>query len=222
MNSAACPAGNDFDCSVMSATVTVFDLEFTAWEGSVARRWLGPGEFKEIVQIGAVRLDARTLDEQAALNLIVKPRINPVLSDYLENLTGVTNERLSAEGIEFAEAWRRFIEFAGSGPICAFGRDDLVFRENLRLLGLEETPKLPPYTSANSVLRANGIDPEGRRACHVAPLCGVAFVGHEHDGLDDARGVAAGFRALIGRGAANPFLDHEVWTAAGGSGLQQP
>ena len=41
-----------------SGALTVFDLEFTAWECSMASHWLRPGEFKEVVQIGAVRLDA--------------------------------------------------------------------------------------------------------------------------------------------------------------------
>lgn len=190
----------------MAATVTIFDLEFTAWEGSVERRWLGPGEFTEVVQIGALRLDARTLEEEAALNLIVRPQINPVLSVYLEDLTGVTNARVAAEGLEFAQAWRCFVEFAGAGPICAYGRDDIVLRTNLRLLGLEEAPALPPYVNAIDILRANGISTDGCRACHVAPLCGVPFEGHEHDALDDARGVAAGLRALMARGAANPFV----------------
>ena len=34
-----------------AATLTVFDLEFTAWECSMASQWLRPGEFKEGVQI---------------------------------------------------------------------------------------------------------------------------------------------------------------------------
>ncbi len=36
----------------------IFDLEFTAWEGSVAHRWSRPGEFTELVQIGALKIDA--------------------------------------------------------------------------------------------------------------------------------------------------------------------
>ena len=40
--------------------ITIFDLEFTAWECSMASHWLRPGEFKEVVQIGALRVDART------------------------------------------------------------------------------------------------------------------------------------------------------------------
>ena len=39
-------------------SLTVFDLEYTAWECSMARSWLTPGEFREVVQIGAVKLDA--------------------------------------------------------------------------------------------------------------------------------------------------------------------
>ena len=190
----------------MARTAIVFDLEFTAWEGSMVRRWLGPGEFKENVQIGAVRLDADTLAEEAALNLLVRPRINAELSAYLETLTGITNARLKAEGIDFEEAYRRFVEFAGGGFICAFGRDDLVLEDNLRLYGIGEHAPMPPYLNAIPFLKANGIDPAGRHACHVGPLCGAEFHGHEHDALDDARSVADGIRALVARGARNPFL----------------
>lgn len=185
---------------------TVFDLEFTAWEGSMAGRWLAPGEFKEVVQIGAVRLDAQTLEERGSLDVIVRPRINPALSRYLEDLTGITNARVTQEGIDFAEAYRRFCEFADGGTICAFGRDDLVLLENLRLYGLEAVPPLPPYMNVTPWLRANGIEPEGKHACDVGPLCGVPFEGRLHDALDDSRSVAAGIRALVGRSAENPFI----------------
>lgn len=176
----------------------------------MVQRWLAPGEFKEVVQIGAVRLDAETLDEEGALDLIIRPRINPVLSSYLEELTGITNARVVEEGIDFAEAWRRFCDFAKGGPIWAFGRDDLVLRENLRLYGLAEMPPLPAYGNVTPWLRANGIEPKGRHACHVGPLCGAPFEGHEHDALADARSVAAGIRALVGRGADNPFSGRAV------------
>jgi inhibitor of KinA sporulation pathway (predicted exonuclease) len=183
----------------------VFDLEFTAWQGSMARCWLAPGEFKEVVQIGAVRLEATTLEETGRLNLLVRPRLNPVLSAYLENLTGISNARLKAEGIDFAEAYARFVDFAGRGVIGAFGRDDLVLEENLRLYGLRDAAAMPPYVNVTPWLRANGVEPKGKHACHVGPLCGAAFEGQEHDALDDARSVAAGIRVLVERGAPNLF-----------------
>jgi inhibitor of KinA sporulation pathway (predicted exonuclease) len=191
----------------MPRSVTVFDLEFTAWEGSLKRRWLGPGEFKEVVQIGAVRLDARTLEEDAALNLLVRPRINAELSEYLEELTGITNARVKLEGVDFAQAYERFAAFAQGGLICAFGRDELVLKDNLRLYAIRDHAPMPAYLNAIDILRENGIDPKGRHACHVGPLCGGEFHGREHDALDDARSVAEGIRALVGRGARNPFSD---------------
>jgi len=54
-------------------TITIFDLEYTAWECSMARHWLVPGEFKEVVQIGAVRLDADTLTVLDELEILVRP-----------------------------------------------------------------------------------------------------------------------------------------------------
>jgi inhibitor of KinA sporulation pathway (predicted exonuclease) len=81
----------------------VFDLEFTAWEGSMAARWSRPGEFTELVQIGAVRLNADTFEELGAIDLLVRPRLNPVLSDYFVELTGIGNVEMAARG---STSWR--------------------------------------------------------------------------------------------------------------------
>jgi len=184
----------------------VFDLEFTAWQGSVAQRWSRPGEFTELVQIGAVKVDVASLNVVDEMNLLVRPRINPVLSDYLIELTGITNEALAAHGVDFAEAYDRFLRFVDGGIIAAFGRDDLIFEANIRLYGPKDVPPLPRYINVIPWLLENGIDPRGKNACDVAPLAGVAFEGHRHDALNDARGVFAGIRALVKRGARNPLL----------------
>lgn len=189
----------------MAATAIVFDLEFTSWAGALQGRWLAPGQFKEIVQIGAVRLDAGSLDELAAFNFLVRPRFNPELSDYLVQLTGITNARLAAEGVDFVPAYRAFLDFCADGQVCAFGRDDLVIVENLLLYGLSAEQQLRHYFNIAEWLRANGIETRGRHACDVGPLCGVDFAGQRHDALADARSVAAGIQALVRRGAENPF-----------------
>jgi inhibitor of KinA sporulation pathway (predicted exonuclease) len=182
--------------------LTVFDLEFTAWEGSMARRWLGPGEFTEVVQIGAVQLDGATFEELDCFETLVKPRLNPVLSDYLTKLTGIANEDMAARGIDFADAYRRFAAFAGrDGRIVAFGRDDLVLEANLRLYGIKDGPSLPAYTNVVPWLMAQGYDLRGKHACDVAQAVGADFSGRGHNALDDARSVAAGIRALAARGA---------------------
>jgi inhibitor of KinA sporulation pathway (predicted exonuclease) len=184
----------------------VFDLEFTSWQGALKGRWLAPGQFKEVVQIGAVRLDASNLAELAACNLLVRPRLNPELSDYLVELTGISNARIAQDGVDFARAYQAFLEFCADSIACAFGRDDLVLAENLALYGLSAQPTLRRYFNIAEWLRANGIETKGRHACDVGPLCGAQFVGQRHDALDDARSVAAGIRALVHGGAENPFL----------------
>ena len=115
--------------------VLIFDTEFTAWSGSVARGWKGPGEHREIVQIGAVIINARDFRELATFSVLVKPVINPVLSSYFEKLTRITNERVQREGVSFAEAARRFMEFTGDRKSYCYGRDDLVIAENARQIG---------------------------------------------------------------------------------------
>ncbi|HEY5337551.1 MAG TPA: 3'-5' exonuclease [Rhizomicrobium sp.] len=183
----------------------LFDTEYTAWEGSMANRWLRPGEFREVVQIGAVKVDARTLAIVAEFEILVQPRCNPVLSDYFQKLTGITNVAVNARGVGFREAYERFVAFVGDDGMAAFGRDDIVLADNLKLYGIRDAPPIPPHTNIAIWLRENGISTSGLHACDIAGACGIAFEGRKHDALDDARSIAAGVRALVERGAANPF-----------------
>lgn len=182
----------------------VYDLEFTAWEGSLQRNWSAPGERREVVQIGAVKLDRRSGAEIATLDLIVRPFFNPLLSDYFTALTGLTRARIDGEGMSFPDALTRFAAFADGSDVWSFGRDDLVLQENAVWHGLSPSA-VPPHGDVVPWLRRNGVDVTGRHACDVAELCGASFEGRAHDGLADARGVAAGIRALIARGSGPPW-----------------
>jgi inhibitor of KinA sporulation pathway (predicted exonuclease) len=188
------------------AGAVIFDLEFTAWPGSMEHRWLRPGEFREVVQIGAVKLDAHSFEQTAQFNMLAKPRLNPVLSSYFEDLTGVTNEALAEEGVDFSDAYRAFVSFAGGMPMFSFGRDDLVLIDNLKLYGLNEAPPLPLSSNIVPWLIEQGIDPRGLHACDIARSAGADFDGRRHDALDDARSVAAGIAFLVSRGAHNPLV----------------
>jgi len=187
----------------------IFDLEFTAWPGSMASRWTRPGEYTEVVQIGAVKLDAETLRITDEFVCLVRPRVNPVLSRYLTDLTGITNEALVSKGVDFITAYHGFLDFVGPSPIWAFGRDDLIFAENLKLYAWEGLP-IPPYTNAVPWFASHGIDLKGKHACDVAEAAGAVFEGRKHDALADARGVAVGLRAVVARGAPNPFVVGET------------
>ncbi|MFO1186916.1 MAG: 3'-5' exonuclease [Alphaproteobacteria bacterium] len=184
----------------MIGELVLYDLEFTAWEGSLARGWSHPGEHREIVQIGAVRLDGRTLEETAALDLIVRPRINPVLSDYFVGLTGITNEEVAARGQDFAPAYEEFLAFVGTAPTGCFGRDDRVLMENLALYELQALARPPEAFNVKAWLVERGIKLDGIHSGMVAQQLGIAFTGRLHNALDDARALAAAVRHFALRG----------------------
>jgi inhibitor of KinA sporulation pathway (predicted exonuclease) len=185
---------------VSSPIITIFDLEYTAWECSMARHWLTPGEYREVVQIGAVKLNADTFAELDAFDALVRPRINPRLSAYFQNLTGITQEAVTVRGVDFAEAYARFLDFAGDGPIAAFGRDEQVLVDNLRLYGIEGAHPLPVFYDLRGWFAVQGLDPRGMLSCDIAPALGLPFMGHTHNALHDARSLAASMEAMNARG----------------------
>ena len=183
----------------------MFDLEFTCWEGSLQHQWSRPGEFREVVQIGAVKLSPSNLKPVAEFDILVAPRLNPVLSTLFTELTGITNQDVARRGVDFITALRAFLDFAGESHLWAHGRDDLVLTNNLRLYGWEGRFALPPYSNTIEWFLEQGVDLRGKHACDTPKAVGAHFSGREHNALDDARGVAAAMATLIARGAPSPF-----------------
>jgi hypothetical protein len=74
----------------------------------------------------------------AELKLTIKPVINPVLSEYITDLTGITDEDIAREGVSLAEAMKAFKAFCGGGwanfmQVGSFGSDEEVLHENFDL-----------------------------------------------------------------------------------------
>ena len=89
----------------------------------------------------------------------------------------------------------------GAGPICAFGHDEWVLEENIRLYGLKRMKALPAFHDLRAWFAAHQVDPRGLHSCDIGPSLGAPFIGRAHDALDDARSVAAGMEILAARGA---------------------
>lgn len=184
----------------------VFDLELTAWPGSAQRDWSAPGEHPEIIQIGAIRLDAE-LREVTAIDLVVRPRLNPVLSDYIKDLTGLTQERIDGEGVDLEAALKRLAELAGgSRALLSNGRDEDWILRNVALVGI---------ANPLAAMRFLDLGPHFRRAAaretHVVSstlptLFGFSSPGRTHDGLADARAVAEALRRTLPRGGLSALL----------------
>jgi DNA polymerase III epsilon subunit-like protein len=114
----------------------VFDTEFTAWEGSQERNWNGENEFMELVQIGAIKVDNKKIVD--ILDIYIKPTINPILSDYFINLTGITNQKINKEGISFKDALNKFYKFSQGYNLYSYGNDYHVIEENIKINNLNK------------------------------------------------------------------------------------
>ncbi len=121
--------------------VVIYDLEFTTWPGAIERNWSGIEEYREIISIGAIRVDLDNLQEIEAMEVIVKPSVNPSLSDYCTNLTGITDGHIKVEGIEIHEALQKFASFIEERNIFSYGFDIVVILENLRLNNIQFNAK---------------------------------------------------------------------------------
>lgn len=193
----------------MSNTVIFYDTEFTTWEGAMERDWGNPGEYREIVQIGAIRFDLDTMTEEEEFLILVKPQKNPVLSDFFVKLTGITNESVKKGGVLFPEAHEKFRAFAGPAQTACYGWDAKVMRENLGFNNLPNTEA--QFDSLNigpwfkEVGKPYGIQHNTNSGKLAATLGAPINSIQEHNALHDARSIAAAYRFLMQKGVV-PFF----------------
>jgi inhibitor of KinA sporulation pathway (predicted exonuclease) len=187
--------------------VVIFDTEYTAWPGSAQRNWTAPGEFREIIQIGALRVDAESLTEVASFNVLSKPTLNPQLSDYIVALTGMTQKAVETDGLSLRHAVAGFLSFCGDRPLWCYGSDGWIVAKNLALIGAADLwPHGLRSRNIGEWFGAQGVDVQRLNSGSLAAAMGVDFTARAHDALNDCRSILAAARALVDRGAGNPFL----------------
>lgn len=173
--------------------VVIADLEYTTWEGALAGGWSAPGQFRETVQIGAVRVEAGDgFREIENFSILVQPTINPVLSDYFTDLTGITNDEVVREGTRLEDALAAFSTFVGADIVLSHGRDDLILHRECMRKGVDN-----PFADSAAAAAWRDINPPlraitGRRldSSGLPAFFGLDPVGRAHSALADARALA--------------------------------
>lgn len=193
----------------MSNIIVFYDTEFTTWEGALQSDWGGPGQFRELVQIGALRFDLDTLEEQEEFLILAKPVKNPQLSAFFTELTGITQEEVDRDGLDFPDAYHAFRLFVGRSPTVCYGWDARVMRENL---GFNNMPAdIAEFDSFNigpffrEAGKPYGVT-EKTNSGKLAATVGAKIKSiQEHNALHDARSIAAAYRFLMQNGAESPL-----------------
>jgi len=181
-----------------AGTLAILDTEYTAWQGSSARRWQEPWEWREIVQIGMVLVDpSRHFECVESCEVLVRPARNPKLSDYFVKLTGIDQNRVDAEGVGFEQALAAVTPFGTRADLIVFnGADGEVLRENCSFHGLEMPWPMNRMLDFRPLLaRTLGRAPQELTSCELPALAGIHVEGRVHSALHDCRAIAAAFGA---------------------------
>ena len=172
-----------------TGTFVVADLEYTSWEGAQEGGWSEPGQFREVVQIGAVRLDAENaFAELADFSVLVRPTINPELSDYFTDLTGITNADVMRDGVDITAALDAFAVFVGADTVVSHGRDDRVIADECAFKEMQNPLAARDWRDISPPLRA--ISGARLMSSDLPAHFGLEPAGSAHDALADARALA--------------------------------
>ena len=181
-------------------SVVVYDTEYTTWEGFRESGWDMPGKHMEIVQIGAVRVAPDDgWREQDTYSTLVVPKLNPELSDYFIELTGIDQQAIDKWGRPFPDALTEFVEFveAGESVLASHGPDHEVIALNCLFsnIGLPQifhgATNLRPWISD-----CLGVVEGYYTSSELPDVVGIDHEGSAHDALADSRAIAAIVRHL--------------------------
>ena len=178
--------------------IVIFDTEFTTWEGAMERGWSGPNEHREIVQIGALLAETENFTELDSFNVFVKPKINPKLSEFFIELTGIAQEMVDDKGIDFKDALEKFHRFARDYPLYSWGGtgDPAVIRENCEMNSIAFPFEEARFFSSSAVFETRGVSTEGYTSGTIVKALGKEVHQRGHNALNDVRTTLEGLKQL--------------------------
>ena len=172
-----------------SKPFVVMDTEFTTWDGAMARDWSLPNEWREIVQIAAVKIDpTQGFKEVETLDVLATPILNPPLSDYFQQLTALSQAEREERGTSYPEALKQFTDFAAGMPVWSYGGDDKVLMENCIIHQMTDV-KLDNFFDIRMIVKMLGDKPHDYSSGTLYTAAGIDMTGHVHNALHDCRSI---------------------------------
>lgn len=182
-------------------TAIIFDCEFLCLEGSQRRFWCGADDPDPVIaQIGAVKLG---LDDDFPIIDTFNVHIQPIdrfgsryaVDPFFTKLTGITDEKLNADGMPLQDALSSFESFSDGDRCWSWGKDELnMVAISCYVAGI--APSIPAHRFDNAVklLLAAGMPNEDLAKTRSNKLADYYGVKHPplqaHDALGDALSVA--------------------------------
>ena len=144
----------------------------------------------------------------SSFNTLVKPIINPNLSDYIIQLTGIEQHVLENMGVDYQAALLQLHSFCSQGtlPCYSWGNDKRVLIDNCLLNGIQMPDFSAGFYNLHGVAREAKID--GAHLCsgELASHLGLDLHGHIHNALYDVRSIALALNQWMEKGLLKPSL----------------
>lgn len=171
--------------AVSEVDYIIVDLEATCWEGGNDR------DRQETIEIGAVRLSPTGGEVRSTFSTLVRPVLEPNLTEFCTRLTGIRQENVDRAD-PFPEVFPRFVAWCGDGPhrLASWGSYDL---RQLTLECQRHALPLPVWFSDHLNVKYFFARWKKVRPCGMAEalkISGLPLEGRHHRGLDDALNIA--------------------------------
>lgn len=161
------------------------DLEATCWRERSDRTQM------EIIEIGAVVLDASAEPTGAEFSRFVRPIASPMLSDFCTELTSICQEDVD-QADYFWTVFPEFVEWIDSEPfvLCSWGAYDLnQFRQDCQ----RHKMTFPETFEQHINLKKEFARWQNIRPCGMSKaleLMRLPLTGQHHRAIDDVRNIA--------------------------------
>lgn len=172
---------------------------------------------QEIIEFPSVLVDAHTTTVVAEFQRYVRPVINPTLSGFCVELTGIQQSTVDAAQ-PFPEVWREYNEWIAAGsmgtapPAKSFafvtcGDWDLKTMLPIQMSYHKELRVPAPFTCWINIKkvfeRVRGVSVRGMP--DMLTNLKKPLLGHHHSGIDDCRNIATILIELLRQGASVDF-----------------
>lgn len=179
--------------------LVVYDTEFTTWEGALERGWSGEHEYRELVQIAAQKINLETQTVLDQFEQLVRPVINPQLSDYFVELTQITQGRVDTEGVLFAEMYDDFMSWSAGVDKYSYqveSDDAVVLQENIDLYQLSARLDRSEFGNLRPIFQNLGVDVENYNSGNIHRYFNIPLTGKEHDAMFDVTSLVQSLFAI--------------------------
>ncbi|NEO85934.1 MAG: exonuclease domain-containing protein [Spirulina sp. SIO3F2] len=176
----------------------VLDLEATCCDRKTIRR-----HEMEIIEIGAVMVEAQRLQPIDEFQTFVRPVRHPELTEFCTELTSITQAQVS-QAPSYRAAAKALSAWLADYPNGLFGSwgdyDYKQFQQDSRFHGVPFPIDYPHCNLKRQFSQTQGL-PKKYGMAKALQLMGIELAGTHHRGIDDARNIAKLLPFVLGRPA---------------------